>query len=122
MKLGDSFHISGHLWIVVSIPATDGSVAMVNLTSHRQPCDETCVLDVGDHPFVRHKTIVAYAFAQMVPVSHHARVLQQPRGAAADRKLLERIWRGAKVSLATPPKVLLAIEATLAAQAKPAGK
>lgn len=32
MNLGDTHIIEGHLWIVVSDPVADGSVAMVNLT------------------------------------------------------------------------------------------
>lgn len=120
MNLGESFHILGHLWVVVSKPDADGSVAMVNFTSYRQPCDETCVLDVGDHPFIRHKTVVAYSHAKMVPASAHATIRQQQMpGDRVNRRVLDRIQRGALVSLATPPKVLRAIEATLA-QPKPA--
>ena len=119
MKPGDSYYILDHLWIVVSHPAADGSVAMVNFTTHRPPCDETCVVNVGEHPFIKHKTIVAYGFARMVPARAHADVKKQPSGAPVGQKLLERILRAASQSLATPPKVLAAMEATLAALTKP---
>jgi hypothetical protein len=59
---------SSHLWIVLSDPdnSEPPEVAMVNLTSHKEGLDETVVLEVGDHPFVRRKTIVNYAGAKIV--------------------------------------------------------
>lgn len=71
MKLGDTFKLErngeGHLWVVISEPTSDGSVVMVNLTTMRTGSDLSCVLAVGDHPFVVHATVIAYQFAKLVP-------------------------------------------------------
>ncbi len=59
MKLGDTFlPISEedvtHLWIVITEPDASGLVAIVSLTTRRNNSDETCLIQMGDHPFVRH--------------------------------------------------------------------
>lgn len=114
MNLGDTYIIEGHLWIVVSDPVADGSVAMVNLTSHKPPCDETCILNPGDHPFVRHKTIVKYCWATMVTPQKQVEVTRRfPARAPVGGALLAKIQRGALTSEATKPKIATAIEATL---------
>lgn len=122
MKPGDTFHIAGHLWVVASLPIADGSIAMVNFTSHAPPCDETCVVSAGEHPFIKHKTIIKYCWATMVTPQKQAEVKQRARpDAPVSAKLLERIQKGALVSEATKPKIAAAIEATLAQQ-KPTAK
>lgn len=110
---GATYYLLDHLWVVVSSPAHDGGIAMVNFTTYRPPCDESCVVDVGDHPFIRHKSIVPYFRAQMSPPAAHAKVKQQPPGAPVSAALLYRIQYGALVSLATPPKVRAAVANTL---------
>lgn len=70
MNQGDTYRrFSGaHLWIVISDPAADSDrVVSVNLTTKRilRNEDHTCVLDVGDHPFVRHPTYVNYRGARI---------------------------------------------------------
>lgn len=114
MNLGDTFHLLEHLWVVVSNPTADGSIAMVNFTTLRRPCDETCVLNAGDHPFIRHPTIVAYGRGRMSPLNAHAAIQRQPRDERVRRRVLDRIMRGAIQSEATPPRVLRAIQDTLA--------
>ncbi|PCJ76810.1 MAG: hypothetical protein COA53_00905 [Rhodobacteraceae bacterium] len=34
---------------------------MVNISSFFHGCDDTCLLNTGDHPFVRHPSYVFYA-------------------------------------------------------------
>ena len=77
MKAGDTFLIDqpgtsldSHLWIVISDPMVDSEdVVIVNLTSWRADKDQACFLDVGDHPYVSHRSCVAYFGAKRVSVS-----------------------------------------------------
>lgn len=73
MEIGDAFLledrvIDPHLWIVISDPAADVErVIIVNLTSHDDLSkDSSCILDVGDHPWIKHATSVRYQDARLV--------------------------------------------------------
>lgn len=64
---GDTFLLMGgrvatpHLWVVLWGPAgEDDAFLTVMLTTDRGYTDQTCILDVGDHPFIRHRTSVDY--------------------------------------------------------------
>jgi hypothetical protein len=71
---GDSFLIpqpgaslDSHLWMVLSDPAREPQrIVIVNLTSWRADKDQACVLEVGDHPFVQHRTCVNFPMAKIV--------------------------------------------------------
>ena len=72
VSCGETFFLSGthdtepHLWIVLTDPeGNPGEVVVVNLTSQRPGSDATVVLQRGDHPFVRHDTVVYYGDARM---------------------------------------------------------
>ena len=60
----------GHLWIAISGPDRTGHHAMVNITTHRpgeRNHSETClVFRVGDHPFIRHDSCVAFRHSKLV--------------------------------------------------------
>ena len=67
IKAGICLHLKStdnqerHLWVVLTDPDGDPPrVAIVNLTTPKSGIqeDETVVLEVGDHSFVKHKTIV----------------------------------------------------------------
>ncbi len=66
MQSGDTFFLSKasadvHLWLVLSDPAQDPTrVLLVSLTSHDRQSDPACVIEPGEHPFVRHRTAVAF--------------------------------------------------------------
>lgn len=67
---GDAFQASGpnvdvaHLWIVISDPNEGGNVVCVNFTSlSEDEVDESCILDPGDHPFIKRRTVVKYGLA-----------------------------------------------------------
>ncbi len=50
----------------------DWSVVAVNVSSVKSHnnYDPTCILDVGDHPFIRHKSFVYYRHAAIFKVSY----------------------------------------------------
>lgn len=58
-----------HLWVIVTQPeGTRLRAVMVNLTTQRPHSDTTVVLAPGDHPFIRHATVVNYSDARFVEV------------------------------------------------------
>ena len=72
MKAGDTFlirdrSVDTHLWVVISDPQRDADrVLIVSMTTYESYKEDACLLDVGDHPKVSHKTCVAYNEARLV--------------------------------------------------------
>ena len=96
-----------HLWVVISDPlAEPENVVLVSLTSWDRTKEQTCLIEVGDHPFVRHRTVVSYAAARWGATSHQLDQLaasgalrpHQP----ASQPLLDRIRLGAARSRLLP--------------------
>jgi hypothetical protein len=50
---------AGHLRVVIAV-TSDGQAVTVGCTTHRPPCDESCILEPGDHPFIRHKSVLDF--------------------------------------------------------------
>ncbi len=72
MNLGDTFvnlnpGLLRHLWMVISRETGDGWV-IVNLTTYRPDCDESCLLGPNDHPWIRHRSSVEYRRAVTLTV------------------------------------------------------
>jgi hypothetical protein len=70
MKIGDAFLMSvppryiRHLYFVISDPSKhNGNFIVVNITGDRFRTGEECILNVGDHPWIKKKSFVAYADA-----------------------------------------------------------
>jgi hypothetical protein len=64
LNVGDTFLLSippndKHLFVVIA-PARSGKYLCVNLTSKRNNSDTSCVLQPGDHPFVKHESVINY--------------------------------------------------------------
>jgi hypothetical protein len=57
-----------HLWIVITDPRPeDGKCVAVNLTSYKNNQGDTnCEVAVGEHPFVKHLSVVIYGNAMLV--------------------------------------------------------
>jgi hypothetical protein len=74
MKAGDTFTLKdksadSHLWVIVSDPAVDAErVLFVSMTSYDLTKEKVCLLDFGDHPFVKRRTCIAYDFAKVAPL------------------------------------------------------
>lgn len=116
LQRGDTIHAAGtqdsrlHIWVVCSdCDASARDVVVVSITTMHddQRQDTTCVLDVGDHEFIRHTSVVFYALAEV-------RSLAALNGALAARKMkkgapmrpdvLDVIVRGFAASRETPPE------------------
>ena len=70
MNAGDTFLLPGvddHLWAIISDPGADDVCVVVVLFVSWQPqYDQACVLETGDHPFIKHSTCVQYPGARVV--------------------------------------------------------
>ena len=74
MDCGDTFLMPApggiaipHLWIVVTQPnAQTHLCAIVSVTTLRNSKDQTVILRVGDHPFIRHESAIFYGDAMIV--------------------------------------------------------
>jgi CTP:molybdopterin cytidylyltransferase MocA len=123
LKKGDTFHAQSpsstkpHLYVVLTDPDTSGNVVIVNLTSQSRLKDQSCILAVGDHPFIKHETVVNYADAL---ISNEEAILAGVRGGAVrhdpvpvSAAVLDRIQRGALDSLQTEAKVKALVRAAL---------
>jgi len=74
-----------HLFVALNDPCRfegygpNPCVLLVNLSSVREgvPYDATCVLNAGDHEFIRHPSFVFYRNARIEPESHVVRLVQQ---------------------------------------------
>ena len=110
LRRGDTFlnessaGVPTHFWVIISDPShTVDRIVIVNLTSWRGLAgeDESCVLDKGDHPFVKHKTYVNYRDALIVEACKienlHASGLLTHKEPVNDSILL-RILEGAQIS------------------------
>lgn len=108
MNAGDTFKYGygEHLWFIVSDPAFDGEhVVIANFTGFKSWQDPTCIVDVGDHPFITKKTCVYYAKSKIVTsadletqLSCGSIILGEP----LSPDLLKKIRDGAAASRRTP--------------------
>jgi hypothetical protein len=67
VNAGDTFVDGkyGHLWIVLSDPAADGErVVIVNFTTHSTEKEDDCIVQPGEHPFVKSKTLIQFRDAK----------------------------------------------------------
>ena len=126
MILGETFlapnnaKSTEHLWIVITHPDDAGLAVCVNITTKRSLSDTTVVLDVGDHPFLKHPSVVYYADAQLLDLLRiETAISAKPtsftcvRHKPCSAELILRIQLGAIKSGSTPKKIKLACLASL---------
>lgn len=94
-----------------------GMVGIVNLTTRNPPCDDSCVITEGEHPFVEHESIIHYRQGQLVEdqvledAKQHGYIeMRQP----FSRGLLRRVQEGALASRYTQQGIQEAVRSTLA--------
>ena len=106
MELGDTFinlnpGSPSHFWIVISTETSEGWV-IVNLTTHRDGCEEACILDVGDHHWIRRTSVVHYIrsslLSQSAFKSMHELGVYDPKD-PLEWEVLRRVQKGALDSL-----------------------
>ena len=106
MEAGDCFRFCDrdepHLWIVLSDPQQNSAqVLLVNLTTATRTKDGTCILRVGDHPYVRHDSCVNYHDARVATDASLDSLLARDRIRLEDKldtRVLRKIREGALLS------------------------
>jgi hypothetical protein len=106
VQAGDTFFLEGvaerHLWVIISDPSINPErVLLVSMTSFDVTKEDVCLLDPGDHPFVKHKTCIDYSHAREASLAVLVRLrdserLRPDESVSAD--LLGRIRRGVSLS------------------------
>jgi hypothetical protein len=72
LKPGDTFiapltsRAIEHLWIVITAADAEGKAVAVNVTTRRSFSETTVILNEGDHPFVKHPSVINYTDAQFI--------------------------------------------------------
>jgi hypothetical protein len=98
-----------HLWIIVTDPLPSShEVVIVNVTSLRQHSDTTVVLKPGDHPYIRHDSVIFYADARLADVRNIQAGIDKgwfQECAACSPALLKRIREGLLASKFTRNKI-----------------
>jgi hypothetical protein len=107
VKIGDTFlrtDSDRHLWIVLSDPKQDpDKVLLVNMTTWNSTKEDACMLNRGDHPWIKHKTCINYNDLDTIVTtaadldkgrSAGAIVLQRP----LSKRILARVLEGAAKS------------------------
>lgn len=110
-------HDVSHLWVLIlcSDPVTMETV-IVNLTTQRSHSDTTLVLQPGDHPFVKHPSVVHYGDARIVdgrPIEAALMAGTFPAHSDCSPDLLHRIQEGLLTSPFTPGKVKMYVRRRL---------
>jgi len=116
LQCGDTFLIpknskaTEHLWVIVTeVDAVSNTAVCVNVTTRQSHSDTTCILVPGDHPFVRHESVINFSDAREMPINLVEQALQtrtkqfvcQPHD-PCDAALLVRIQQGLLNSKQTP--------------------
>ena len=108
---GDTFvnapapNLRSHLWMVISDPSLSLRVVIVNATSWHVHQDDSCILDVGDHPFFTHKSYVSYADAKLRSTDVLDLMARKELASRWERlrdDVLERVRHGAAISEELP--------------------
>ena len=97
-----------HLWVLLVNPQPDDRVLIVSITTLRRNCDQTVILQPGDHPFVRHASSVFYGDSRIIDASRLEAEIAA--GSAPQEKLraqlLDELRIGLTCSMYTSKKVI----------------
>src|ERR1019366_5002265 len=84
LKQGDTFLISSprneveHLWIVLTEPDEENQSLCVNITTAQDGSDLTVELNKGDHPFIKHPSVVNYFDARLMVLQDVETMIAMP--------------------------------------------
>lgn len=77
----------------------------VPIITYKSKCDDTCILEVGDHPFIKHKSCVHYARIELRNESHLLSRYNYRLQEQLSSDVLNRVVEGIRTSELTPPWV-----------------
>jgi hypothetical protein len=123
--IGDCFWVQTrlelveHLWILVTDPnPINNSAIWVNVTTARLGSDRTKVLNPGDHPAIRHESVIFYSGAKLVDLTKLESLIQAGvarKTANCSRSLLVEIQAGLLNSKFTSKRIQNSFKAEKAA-------
>ncbi len=64
-----------HLHVVLTGPNANNEVVVVSITTRRGKSDCTTILKSGEHPFIKHDSVIAYSAAKIYSIKHLETVL-----------------------------------------------
>ena len=109
MKMEESFRKfdgkTKHCYFVISKIDSDGNVLVVNCSTYHglRSQDSTCILNVGDHPFIDRTSFIPYNFAAIMKYSD---VLKLHPVMDVSPELYDRLRDGVKKSDRVSSKIL----------------
>ena len=119
LKAGDAFYKTGtggfgnpgggHLCVCLTSPCDKDNILIVTIQTYRPNFDTSCILDVGDHEFITHKSIATYARATKVGGTATQKLIDNgthTQKASVSAAILKKLRDGLKVSGETPPFAL----------------
>lgn len=90
-----------HLYFAITEPDDNGKVLLVNITENEEGRDQSCVLNPGEHPFIRKESVVNYREARLADTQKIEEAIQMriaiPESDISN-ELLEKLRLGGKVS------------------------
>ncbi len=97
-----------HCYFVISKVDADGNVLVVNCSTYRDFSgeDTTCILNKGEHPFIKQTSYIPYNRARIMAYED---VLKLSPIRDVSPELYEKLRNGAKKSEQTPQKILVYI-------------
>jgi CMP-2-keto-3-deoxyoctulosonic acid synthetase len=125
VNAGETFHMGHpgstqkHLYVALTDPDSSGRLAIANVTSQGQDKDQSCVLSVGDHPFIKWESVMNYADAFMTNEALLRTALRSGLAepdAAVTPQVLAKIRKGAVASPHTEAGVKAAVQTALGRQ------
>ena len=94
----------------------DGNLVIANVTSQEQWKDQSCVLDIGDHPYIRKESVINYAEALLANenlINEGMRKRYMQADVPVSHEVLAKVQAGALASPHTEAKVKNAVKAAL---------
>jgi len=113
LSIGNTFLIptppnnKEHLFIIIAIEESSHVALLVNVISPKIGCDESCCINVGEHPFLIYNSVVNYVDARITPISNLEYCLKNTiikKHSPVSRGLLKKIQDGALISPDIPMK------------------
>lgn len=110
LNCGDTFYAADteddepHLCIVITPPEA-GDVVVVSVTTRRRKSETLVCLEVGDHPFIQHPSVIAYAYSRIRSVDEIELAVKSGNAKMREpvsSELLRRIRAGLRDSDFTP--------------------
>ena len=106
-QIGDTFRLSNtsieiHLHIIISNPSQhNNKIVTVNFTSWRDDKDQSCIVEVGEHSFIKVRSCVDYRRNTLISLDTYEQCLKSGDIVSYDpvsEILLKRIIDGARIS------------------------